>query len=119
MSTPEIMPEQPMQPEIVARPEQPIVPETIQSLGVTAPAQTPQPVVSDNNQVIAQPVPTTPTYDPATTLTVPASIAQNEKELEKGAHGPAELGVTWLDMYWLREVGKALQRGWKVIFGIK
>lgn len=119
MSTPEIIPEQMQQPEIVAKPEQPIVPETIQSIGVQSAPQAPNPVVSDN-QVIASPTPTTvsvPQPDPTPTLTVPAAVASDEKTLEKGAHGPANLGVTWLDMFWLREVGKAIQKGWKVIFG--
>lgn len=120
MSTPEIIPEQSLtQPELIqARVEQPIVPETQQQLGVSALPQTPQAVVNDNNQVIAQPIPTQ-VEDTTPAVTVPVEIALSEKELEKGAYGPSNLSVTWLDMYWLREVGKAFTKGWRVIFGKK
>ena len=122
MSTPELTPEQPtQQPEVVQpRVEQPIVPETQQQLGVSAPPQAPQAVVNDNNQVIATPVPTQVVVEDTTpAVVVPVELAADEKELEKGAHGPSNLAVTWLDMYWLREVGKAFSKGWRVIFGKK
>ncbi len=117
MSTPEIIPDQPPQQEVAPRVEQPIVPETAQQLGVTAPQQAPAPLVSqDDNQVLVQPVPITP-VDDTPTLAVPAAVAMSEKDLEKGATGPANLSITWLDAFWLREVGKALVKGWKVMFG--
>lgn len=119
MSTPEIIPEQPRAPEVQPRVEQPIVPETQQQLGVSAPPQAPQPVVSENNQIIAQPVATEIVIDQTPSLSIPVVVASSEQELEKGAHGPADLSVTWLDMYWLREMGKAITKGWKVIFGQK
>ena len=76
--------------------------------------------MNDNNQVIAQPIPTqVETEDTTPAVTVPVEIALSEKDLEKGAHGPSNLAVTWLDMYWLREVGKAFTKGWRVIFGKK
>ena len=117
MSTPEIIPQQPRAPEVTPRVEQPIVPETLQQAGVQTQPQPPKPVTNDDNTVLVQPVVTTPAYDPATTLTVPTTVAMNEKELEKGAQGPANLSVTWLDMYWLRQVGQALKKGWRVLFG--
>lgn len=119
MSTPEIIPEQPRQPDVEPRVEGLVIPETEQQLGVSAPPQAPQAVVSDNNQIIATPVQTAVQIDPVTTITVPANLATNEKELEKGAHGPSNLAITWLDMYWLREVSKALSKGLRVIFGQK
>ncbi len=119
MSTPEIISEQPVQPEMTPRVEQPIVPETAQQLGVTAPPQAPKPIAAPDNPVVVQPVSITPLPDETPSLTVPTNIALSEKELEKGATGPSNLAVTWLDMYWLREVGRAFSKGWKVIFGAK
>lgn len=119
MSTPEIVPEQGIsQPETVQpRVEQPIVPEKQQQLGVTAPPQAPDPVVTDMNQVLAQPVTVAVQVDETPYVAIPLEVATNEQELEKGAHGPSNLAVTWLDMYWLREMGKAITKGWRVIFG--
>lgn len=124
MSTPEIIPDMPRPADVQPRVEQPIIPETQQQLGVSAPPQNPKPLVADDNQVLVQPVVTTPVIpapvaDPTPTLTVPANIAQSQKELEKGAAGPADLSITWLDMTWLRDVHRAVSRGWKVIFGQK
>ncbi len=119
MSTPEIMPPEAQQPpEMTARPEQFIVPETAQQLGVTAPAHNPQPLHGDNNQVLVQPIPTTPTV-PANIFTVPSGMtgAHDMKELEKLAHGPDELARTWYDMQWLREAKRKLMKGIQIIFG--
>lgn len=118
MSTPEIIPEQPQQPDVEVKPEQFIVPETAQQLGVTAPPKNPKPLVSDPTQAIVQPAPAA-VIDTTPVLAVPPEVATSEKELEKGATGPSNLSVTWLDMYWLREVGKALTKGWRVLFGQK
>ncbi len=120
MSTPELVPEQPRQPDIQPRVEQPIVPETQQQLGVSAPPQVPDPVVTEN-EVLAQPTATavTPIEDTTPSVTVPIEVAMSEIELEKGSQGPSNLAVTWLDMFWLREVGKAVSKGWRIIFGQK
>lgn len=119
MSTPEIVPQEvPRQPEVTPRQEQFIVPETAQQLGVTAPQQTPQPLHGDDNQVLVQPVPSTPTV-PENSFTVPTSTtgAHDIKELEKLAHGSDELAITWYDAQWLREVKRKIMKGIKIIFG--
>lgn len=119
MSTPELIPEAPRSPEPVSqRVEQPVISETIQSLGITVPPQAPKPVVSDTGQVMAQPV-VDPTIATPQVLSVPQTIATSKKELEKGAEGPANLSITWLDRMWLRNIGKAVLKGWKIVFGQK
>jgi len=114
MSTPEIIPPQPRQPEVTHRQEQYIVPETQQQLGVTTPPQNPQPL-QIQDQIVVQPVVTHP-GDPQV-FQIPSTIAHDQKQLEEGAKGSPELAVTWLDTYWLREMKKAIGRGLKVLFG--
>lgn len=119
MSTPEIVPQEAQrQPEVTARPEQFIVPETAQQLGVTAPQHNPQPLHGDNNQVLVQPIPTTPTI-PTNIFTISTGMtgAHDMKELEKLAHGPDELSRTWYDMLWLREAKRKIMKGIQIIFG--
>lgn len=116
MSNPEISTEVAKNPEIKIHPEQFIVPETIQQIGVSAQQQTVNPLTDDSNQPLATPTDPDPTQT-FHVLTVPSDIAHDPKELVAGAHGPANLSVTWLDMYWLREMQIALSKSWKVIFG--
>lgn len=115
MSTPEIIPEQPRTNEVTKIPEQPEISETLVQAGISVTPTTPKPIISDNSQVIASPVVTTPSDQ--NVFVVPQKIAKSEKELEKGANGPANLSITWLDATWLRGVKKALQKGWKIVFG--
>lgn len=107
-ASPEI--EKQQTPQVEARAEEFIVPETLQqSTGVKVVQKnfTAQ-VKGDKGQPLIQTPPTQ-----VVTVTTPAPQAT----LTSWSKGPITSSLTWLGVFWLRIIKKALHFGWKVVGG--
>lgn len=102
-ATPEIE----KQPQVEARPEEFIVPETLQQAGVKVVQKTFKAQVKDDK---GQPLIQTPPTQ-VVNITPPAS----QPTLTSWAKGPITSSLTWLGAFWLRILKKALHFGWRVI----
>jgi hypothetical protein len=65
-----------------------------------------QPVVGDQGQILAQPIPSN-----IPTITIPA----NQQQIMEWAKGPDDKAITWLSRYWIRMIKKAVHYGWRLI----
>ncbi len=106
-ATPEIP--RPETPQIQERPEEFIVPETLQQSGIKVVQKTFKAQVSDDK---GQPVIQTPPTQ-VITVTPPADTTS----LTTWSKGSVSSSLTWLGAFWLRIIKKALHFGWKIIGG--
>jgi hypothetical protein len=105
-TTPEILKGEP---QVTERPEEFIVPETLQQAGVKVVQKnfTAQ-VKSDKGQPLIQ----TP---PAQVITVQPPAPPGT--LTAWAKGPISQSLTWLGAFWIRTLKKAWRFGWRIISG--
>lgn len=106
-ATPEI--QRPEVPQVVERPEEFVVPETLQqSTGVQVVQKNfdPKQVKDDKGQPLVQ--------TPPTKVIEVAPPADNQT-LEDWSKGSITSSQTWLGAFWKRIVLKALHFGWKII----
>jgi hypothetical protein len=96
--------------EVSERQEEFIVPETLQSSGVKVVQKNFKAQVKDNK---GQPVIQTPPAQVITTVQPPADT----QTLTQQAKGDTTSSSTWLAVFWLRVIKKALHFGWQVISG--
>lgn len=106
-ATPEIP--HPEVPQVQERKEEFVVPETLQASGVKVVQKTFKAQVNDGK---GKPIISTP---PTTVITVtpPADPAT----LTTWTKGSIDSPLTWLGVFWLRIIKKALHFGWKVTAG--
>lgn len=113
MALPEQQPEIPLDQQVVDIPDQPEIPDVVEQAGVVQAQPTMQPVVGDNNQPVAQPVPAPPAPT-GPSITIPAS---GEEQLERLSKGSINDSKTWFGVYWLYKIRRALKEGLGIIFG--
>lgn len=104
-TTPEIL--KPGAPEVTERPEEFIVPETLQQSGVRVVQKTFKAQVTDGR---GKPIIQTPPTQ-VVTVTPPSDSAT----LTKQAKGDTTSSLTWLAAFWLRIIKKAIHFGWKLV----
>ena len=105
-ASPEIS--RPEAPQVTERPEEFIVPETLQSSGVKVVQKNfKSQVKSDDGKPVIQ----TPPTQVITTVQPPADTTT----LTQQAKGDTSSSATWLAAFWLRIIKKALHFGWKII----
>lgn len=108
-ATPEIP--KPSIPEINERQEEFIVPETLQKSvpGMKVVQKNFKSQVQDDN---GSPIIQTPPTQ-VITVTPPA----NQTTLTEWSKGPITSSISWLGIFWLRVIKKAMHFGWKVVLG--
>lgn len=95
------------EPQIVERPEEFIVPETLQQSGVKVVQKTFKAQVNDGK---GKPIIQTP---PAQVITVQPPADQTT--LTTWSKGSVSSSVTWLAAFWLRIIKKAMHFGWQIM----
>jgi hypothetical protein len=105
-ATPEIRPEVPQVQEINKEAEF-IVPETLRQSGVQVVQKTFKAQVKDNN---GQPLIQTPP-----TQVIAVTPPADDTTLAAWSKGSISSSITWLGMFWIRVIKKALHFGWKVV----
>jgi len=106
-ATPEIP--RPEAPQITERPEEFIIPETLQQSGVKVVQKTFKAQVTDDH---GKPVIQTP---PAQVINV--TPPADTTSLTTWSKGSVSSSLTWLGAFWLRIIKKALHFGWKIVAG--
>ena len=104
-ATPEIL--RPEAPNISERQEEFIVPETLQQAGIKVVQKNFKAQVKSDKGV---PLIQTP---PAQVITVAPPAAQTV--LTSWSKGPITSSISWLGMFWLRVIKKAIHFGWQII----
>lgn len=119
MAGPELQPQDlqnnPEPQNISTRQEQYVVPETQQSLGITAPQVDPGKIATPITPSPAVPAPAND--DPTPVFNLATNIARSESELEEIAKkGDPERAKTWLGWHLLRQIKKHISNGVRVVF---
>lgn len=115
MSTPEILPQSPVPPEVQHVPQTPEIPAHVeQGTGMQAVPSDPQQLQTLQGQVLAQPTNPTPQTDPnAPTVTIPA---HSQEQLVQMSQGNPDDSSTWFGVEWLRRLKQAIHSGIRAIF---
>ncbi|GEM_PF-1175517 len=118
MAGPELQPQDvqtnPEPQNVSTRQEQYVVPETQQSLGITAPQVDPSKIAIPT-PAVANPV--APVDDSVPVFNLATNLAKSESELEEIAKkGDPDRAKTWLGWHLLRQIKKHISNGVRVVF---
>jgi len=108
MTTPERLPEQPVQPETIQPEEQPAPSEQTPVSSSSQPPSDQQSATTDDATQVQK-------QDDSSKRTVSVPAA-NEEQLETMSKGNPENAQTWFGVMWIRKIKKTLHRGIRVIF---